>query len=254
MKFIAKFANTKTVTFIIGIAAMIALLQYNWAHTASMFQNYIADQISAKYAAFGVELAVIWFSWRLGQLKSLEKRVFISIPGITLICVMLVSMVANWSEGFKVKHEIALTSQTIQLVDWMDIVFGILATVMVSAIVFALSEVLSGDSKKLAPKQIKTANDPIAVSEKEVGPRICVVEPEPIPNTKATKTTENYKYKPKSDKENVFIKYIQENPNATYRDIINNTGVVSNVSQVRPLAESLGYHKNGNGWEKLDGI
>lgn len=252
MKFIAKFASAKTVTFIIGIAAMIALLQYNWAHTASMFQNYIADQSSARYAAFGVELAVIWFSWRLGQLKNLEKRVFISIPGITLICVMLVSMVANWSEGFKVKHGIALTSQTIQLVDWMDIVFGILATVMVSAIVFALSEVLSGDSKKLAPKQIKTANDSVAVSEKEIGPRICVVERESIPNTKITETPESYKHKPKNDKENVFIKYIQENPYASYRDIVKNTNVVSNVSQIKSLAEGVGYHKNGNGWEKTN--
>lgn len=232
---------------------MIALLQYNWSHTAAMFGNYIHSSLSAGFAAFGVELAVIWLSWRLGQLKNFEGRVFLSVPGITLIAVIIMSMVANWSEGFKVKHGVALTSTTIQAVDWMDIVFGVVATVFASAIVFALSEVLSGDSKKLAPKQTKTNIEINAISEKDDKPRICVVEAEAEPLQNTTKISKIYKNKQKSDKEVIFVKYIQENPDASYRDIINNTGIVSNVSQIKPLAESLGYHKNGNGWEKING-
>ena len=116
--------NGKTIAFVVGMIALVCLLQYNWSHTAAMFGNYIENKIQAGIAAFGIEIAVIWLSWRLGQRKKNDNRVFLSVPGITLIGVIIMSMVANWSQGFYVSHGQKLTSQTLSQLNWMDVVFG----------------------------------------------------------------------------------------------------------------------------------
>jgi len=48
-----------------------------------------------------------------------------------------------------------------------------------------------------------------------------------------------------------FAVFVQENPLAGYREIVQNVGL-SSTSGVKPLAEACGYAKNGSGWERVD--
>ena len=48
-----------------------------------------------------------------------------------------------------------------------------------------------------------------------------------------------------------FAVFVQDNPLAGYREIVQNVGL-SSTSGVKPLAEACGYKKNGVGWERVN--
>lgn len=225
---------------------MLCLLLYSWKHTGDLFARHIAPMQIGYICALGIELSVVWLSWKLGKTHTLK-----SMSGVALMMVVVVSAAANLSEGFYVRYETEMTLSSFASIDWIQFGISVMATLLISIIVFALSEVLSGDSKKA----LSTFSETNHVVHKDSIAAISQSSPVVTLNTMIqTKPNESKRKQlvKQSDKPTVLKEYILQNPNATYRDITANTPI-TNIAAIKPLADQIGYTKTPNGWMHTNG-
>lgn len=230
-------STVNVIIFTIGMFAMLCLLLYSWKHTGDLLARHIKPMQIGYICALGIELSVVWLSWKLGKTHTLK-----SMSGVALMMVVVVSAAANLSEGFYVRYEAEMTLSSFASIDWIQFGISVMATLLISIIVFALSEVLSGDSKKA----LSTFAEIPHVVHKDSIAAISQTSP-PI----AIKTTTE-KPKKQTDKPTALKEYILQNPNATYREITANTPI-TNIAAIKPLAQQIGYTKTPNGWTHTNG-
>ena len=123
--------------------ALVGLLSYTFTHTGGLLSKYI-DPLQVGYlAAFGIELAIVSLSLRIGDLHRTGQNAWF-FYGV-LIVTLVVSAIANVAEGFYVNKSLDLTYETIGQIDPVQGVIGLAATGLVPLIVFALSEIIGTD-------------------------------------------------------------------------------------------------------------
>jgi hypothetical protein len=125
------------------VISLVALLAYNFFHTGAALARYVAPFEVGYVAAFGIETAVVSLSIRIGDLRKARRdsRLLVGV----LIAVLLVSTLANISEGFDVQYGQPLTLGAVYQLDWLQGLIGFCMTGLISLVVFAMSEVVSVD-------------------------------------------------------------------------------------------------------------
>lgn len=128
---------------IAGSVSLTALLAYTLVHTGGLLATYVAPWQVGYIAAFGIELAVVSLSLRIGDLKrsGQDFRFFMFV----LVSVVVVSALANISQGFAVAHKAEMTLANISQLDAIQAIIGLTATGLISLIVLALSEIIGVD-------------------------------------------------------------------------------------------------------------
>jgi hypothetical protein len=125
-----------------------------------------------------------------------------------------------------------------------------------SIIVFALSDVLSNEAKntvKVKESETVTEKSDLKVMERE--PEV-VVKPVVIKRSaqKVVRNSTNVQAKSSKLRKNIdggrLADYVQANPQASYRELIEQVPGLGPVSEVKRQTAALGWHKNGNGWER----
>ncbi len=235
-------STVNVIIFTIGMISMLCLLLYSWKHTGDLFARHIAPMQIGYICALGIELSVVWLSWKLGKTHTLK-----SMSGVALMMVVVVSAAANLSEGFYVRYETEMTLSSFASIDWIQFGISVMATLLISIIVFALSEVLSGDSKKA----LSTFAEVPHVVHKDSIAAISQTCP-PVAVNAITETKINETKRKQTDKPTALKEYILQNPNATYRDITANTPI-TNIAAIKPLAQQIGYTKTPSGWMHTNG-
>lgn len=139
-----KAPSKQTIELIGGMVALFSLLTYTWLHTGALLARYIEPSQAGYVAAFGIEVAVVGLSLRIGDLKRSKQdaRFFVGV----LIAVVIVSAFANIAEGFAaLNSDTLLTVETVQSLDPIQAVIGLTATGLISVIVLAMSEIIGTD-------------------------------------------------------------------------------------------------------------
>lgn len=139
-----KAPSKQTIELIGGVIALISLLAYTWLHTGALLARYIHPWQAGYVAAFGIEVAVVGLSLRIGDLKRSKQdaRFFVGV----LLAVVIVSAFANIAEGFAaLNNDTLLTVATVKSLDPIQAVIGLTATGLISVIVLAMSEIIGTD-------------------------------------------------------------------------------------------------------------
>lgn len=126
-----------------GIVALVALLVYTLMHTGTALANYVQPAYVGFVAAFGIELSIVSLSLRIGELR--QRRQDTKFFVFVLLAVVVVSAVANVSEGFKTAYNEHLTVDNLAQLDIVQAAIGLAMTGLISLIVLALSEILGTD-------------------------------------------------------------------------------------------------------------
>ena len=144
---------TTKVQVFAGAISLVALLIYTLVHTGGLLADYVEPWFVGYIAAFGIELAVVSLSLRIGDLKRNRQdfRFFMFV----LIAVVVVSALANIAEGFSVAHDADLTFDTVRDLDIIQATIGLTATGLISLIVLALSEIIGTDVQAIVKEAIK---------------------------------------------------------------------------------------------------
>lgn len=174
------------------VTTLFALLTYTFVHTGGLLSEYVEPYQVGYIAAFGIEAAIITMSIRLGKLlrqlahdgyQGRETWLSFIWQGLTLLFVLAVSAIANIVEGHKVKHGVELTLTTIQNLDGLQILIGLVATGVIPVVVLAMTEIVSGEVKAMmgtggAPLQVADAEpDAIEADVQIVAPALQPVMP-----------------------------------------------------------------------------
>lgn len=221
------------IEFVAGSIALLLILLYNFKHTGSLLARHVTPAWYGYSAALGIEFSVVFLSAKLNKIKRQGAKMWRTLFPWSLILVVLLSATANLNEGFLTRYNTELSLQYIAQVDLIQLIVSVIGTLMVSLIVFALSEVISGDSKKVVQAvkhETKTSVGTDDKSDSEVS-----VKPAKVSAT-ATLTTEQR-----------FVQLVKENPTATYRQIVS-TGITENIGNVKKIAEKVGYAKDNGYW------
>jgi len=125
-----------------GAIGAISLLTYTFKHTGDFLARYIEPAGLGFLAAFGIEAIVVLMAWRLA------KRTANGFTQFALIAALVVSALANLYEGYFTR-----TGETLSLslagYDIIEAVVLVLATAIMSLLVFALSDIVGGDLAKV---------------------------------------------------------------------------------------------------------
>jgi hypothetical protein len=177
---------------VIGLLALAAVLLYNWTHTGGLLAGYVRPDFIGYIAAAGIELAIVGLSLRIADLRkqNIDARFFV----FTLAAVVIVSALANVSEGFAVKFSEPLTLANVGRLDIVQAVVSLAATGLLSLVTFALAEIVGGDvtaAAKVASKPGKVTSG-AGVTVSAVTPDVSNTEgvtpfPMPIEQTRAVK-------------------------------------------------------------------
>lgn len=148
----------------IGIISLAALLSYTLVHTGGLLARYVHPSFVGYIVALGVELSIVSFSLRIGDLK--RTRQSAKFVYFVLVSTVVISALANISEGYRTLYNEPLTVSNIGKLDIVQAIVGLSATGLISLIVFALSEIIGVDVETTAKtaqrteRQTKTAAIP----------------------------------------------------------------------------------------------
>lgn len=134
----------------VGLIALMFLLAYNFVHTGSLLASHLpADLAWIGYmAAAGIELSVVALARQIGLRKNnaQDTGFFYFVLGM----VVLVSALANASEGFLARYGNEPTIDAIKSIDPFQFIVWVTATALISLIVVSLSEILGQDLESAA--------------------------------------------------------------------------------------------------------
>jgi hypothetical protein len=91
----------------VGIVSLVALLAYTLAHTGALLAQYVSPGFIGYVAAFGIELSIVSLSLRIGDLRKSQQSTGFFL--FVLVSVVIVSAIANVSEGFYTMYQEQLT-------------------------------------------------------------------------------------------------------------------------------------------------
>ena len=221
-----------------GVISLVALLAYTLVHTGGLLADYVRPQFVGYIAAFGIELAVVSLSLRIGDLRRTGQdfRFFMFV----LVAVVVVSALANIAEGFAVAHNADLTSTTIRQLDVIQAVIGLTATGLISLIVLALSEIIGTDVQTMVRESEKQRRKTERKqSETETEPSY----PYPIERARLSKAEQ------KEERITALAELIADNPDIGPAQAKREIGISKTTFYAYrdELAERGVISKNGNG-------
>lgn len=132
-------------TVAIDVLALLFLLTYNFIHTGSLLASHVAPQFwwVGYLAAAGIELSVVALARQIGRRRNNAQDT--TFFYIVLGMVVVVSALANASEGFLAKYGEVPTVSLISAIDPFQFVVWMAATALISLIVLSLSEIFGQD-------------------------------------------------------------------------------------------------------------
>jgi hypothetical protein len=153
---------------LIGLLSLAGLLAYTWTHTGGLLAGYVRPEFVGYLSAGGIELSIVGLSLRIGELR--KSNVNPKFLGSTLIAVVVVSALANMSEGFAVKFGEPLTLANLGQLDTVQAIVSVAATGLISLVTLALSEIVGSDvsaAVKISSRQSKalTSTGPLPAAE-----------------------------------------------------------------------------------------
>lgn len=133
--------------FALAVVGTVALLTYTFVHTGGLLAKYVEPPWVGYVAAFGIELIIALMSFKLARLRTNAK----GRNGLIALLAgaLLVSALANLSEGYETRFEQSLTLANIGEIDVIQAVIGVSATALLSLLVFAVAEILGDESRGL---------------------------------------------------------------------------------------------------------
>jgi hypothetical protein len=149
--------------------SLALLLVYTWWHTGGLMARYVAPPWLGYVAAAGIEIAIVALSLRIRDLRHARQDVALYIGA--LLAVVVVSAGANMAEGYQTRYSVALTVDNLNGIDPIQATIGVLATGLISLLVFALAEIIGqdiGDRQPLAAATEATIDAPAAVVTPEL--------------------------------------------------------------------------------------
>jgi len=155
-----KWNRTKTaLQVLIDILALAFLLAYNFIHTGSLLASHVAVSLwwIGYLAAAGIELSVVALARQIGRRK--HNRQDTTFFYVVLGMVVLVSALANASEGFLAKYGSMATLDALSVIDPFQFIVWMAATVLISFIVLSLSEIFGQDLESAELGQVERCPD-----------------------------------------------------------------------------------------------
>lgn len=132
-------------TVTVDILALAFLLIYNFVHTGSLLASHVDPGLwwVGYLAAAGIELSVVALARQIGRRKhnAQDTTFFYIVLGM----VVLVSALANASEGFLARYGNEPTIEAIKAIDPFQFIVWMAATALISLIVLSLSEIFGQD-------------------------------------------------------------------------------------------------------------
>ncbi len=235
------------VQLITGIVSLIALLAYTLVHTGGLLAVYVTPGFVGYVAAFGIEASIVSLSLRIGELrKSNQSTIFFLF---VLIATVIVSAVANVSEGFHTSQGVSLTLETVRQLDIVQAMIGVTATGLISLIVLALSEIVGSDvtqTVKLVEKERKA-------KKKELPQELSHTE-----ESNSIETAREFKALQdevaRTDRHGIIVDTLRQKPMES-KEIVKKIVTLTGVSRqtvyrdINTLVETGALHKNGGGYE-----
>jgi len=221
-----------------GVVSLVALLAYTLVHTGGLLADYVQPGWVGFVAAFGIELAVVSLSLRIGDLRRTGQdfRFFMFV----LVSVVIVSALANIAEGFAVAHGTDLTFTTVQQLDVIQAIIGLTATGLISLIVLALSEIIGTDVQTMV-KETEKQRRKIEREQSEI--EVEKSYPYPIEQARATKSEQ------KEERIAALVGLIADNPDIGPAQAKREIGISKTTFYAYrdELTERGIINKNGNG-------
>lgn len=137
--------NKSVLQSLFGTVSLLALLAYTFVHTGGLLAHYVRPEFVGYIAAFGIEASIVSLSLRIGDMRKSNQSTLFFV--FVLVSVMLVSALANVSEGFTVSQGATLTLTTVKQLDVVQAVIGMAATGLISLVTLGLSEIIGTDVK-----------------------------------------------------------------------------------------------------------
>lgn len=132
------------IILVITALGLIGLLSYTFWHTGGWFSRYIRPYQLGYGAALGAELIIVMMSYKLAKLKEIDKSN--GFLYFALIAALVISAWANYYEGFATYHQVEPNTETWWAnLDLILFVSSLLATALISILVFAVTDILSSD-------------------------------------------------------------------------------------------------------------
>lgn len=224
-----------------GIVSLIALLVYTLAHTGALLSQYVTPGFIGYVAALGIEISIVSLSLRIGDLRKSQQAAGFFF--FVLVSVVIVSAIANVSEGFYTMYQEQLTLQSVRQLDLVQSLIGVSATGLISLIVLALSEIVGTDvtqTVKQVEKERKGKVSSTVVSD---------TSGNPLETARQAKTLQDAETK--AERLNRIVTQLGVNPQASVTELAT---VVSASRQtvyrdLDELQQAGKLHKNGSGWE-----
>ena len=129
-----------TMQIMITAVALVLVLVYNFVHTGGLLASYVAPWWIGYVAAVGIELAVVGLSLQIGRRRRDKEAT--GFFYFVLIAVVVVSALANMSQGHLQRYQTDITVETVTTIDVIQAVVGVAATALLSLIVMAMAEIV----------------------------------------------------------------------------------------------------------------
>ncbi len=238
-----------------SILSLIALLTYTLVHTGGLLAQYVHPPMVGYVAAFGIEVAVVSLSLRIGELRRSKQSTGFFL--FVLIAVVAVSAVANIAEGFLAVQGEQMTVDTIQQLDPIQAFIGLAATGLVSLIVLALAEIV-GTDVETAVQQNERQRKRRHISNDQANGKTDLQTTEQ-PSTTGQNSSIERARTAKLEKDtrsklvalDVLLAYVGENPNASLTAIGQEIGrsKTTVANYLRELERNGRLQRNGKGWQ-----
>lgn len=228
----------------VGIISLIALLIYTLAHTGALLSRYVTPGYIGYICALGIEMSIVSLSLRIGDLRKSQQSTAFFL--FVLVSVVVVSAIANVSEGFATMYQEQLTLSNVRQLDFVQSLIGVTSTGLISLIVLALAEIVGTDVTQTVKLVEKERNKKVSLTV-ESGEN--VTDSETIETARQAKMLQDSVTR--SERLDSIVTALSLNPQMDVTELASQVGV-SRQTVYRDLGElqQVGkVHKNGDGWE-----
>jgi len=136
-----------------GWISLLLLLSYTAIHTGGLLARYINPWWLGYAAAAGIEIAIVSLSLRIGEVRRSGQNPAFFV--FVLVATVIVSAVANVAEGFQAAEGALISLEGIAGLDPIQAGIGLMATGLISIIVFAMSEIVGSDVRAAERQRIR---------------------------------------------------------------------------------------------------
>lgn len=227
----------------VGIISLIALLIYTLAHTGALLSRYVTPGYIGYICALGIEMSIVSLSLRIGDLRKSQQSTAFFL--FVLVSVVVVSAIANVSEGFSTMYQEQLTLSNVRQLDFVQSLIGVTSTGLISLIVLALAEIVGTDVTQTVKLVEKERNKKVSLTEES---NQYVTDSETIETARQAKMLQDSVTR--SERLDSIVTALSLNPQMDVTELASQVGV-SRQTVYRDLGElqQVGkVHKNGDGW------